>query len=166
MLYLVGLFGIAFVIVLGSLWARGSFGDPDAIQQLESRVSALDQQLDTERSENRRLMRENEDLSTKADDLEAKLNETIKDLEYIEGEAANTEAQADLLRRQSEAELLLIRAQAAMLLDDPALARDLTEQLKQDAVLPYLSEDARTAFDALIAQIEEIELPTEGTEKE
>ena len=109
--YLAGLFGIAFLIVLGSLMMRGSSGgsaeDAARLQALETRVQSMETELGTlteERNtlaeENKELTKTNEDLSMQVYNMERTLLEMAGTNEYIEGEATMSDAEAQLLSKK------------------------------------------------------------------
>ena len=139
--YLVGLFGIAFILVLGSLWLRGS-SDPD----LENRVQTMQEQLDTLAAENRELTTENENLAMQISTLEHNMLEMAGNAEYIEGQASMSDSEAKLLSRKMKAYSLLVQAQNAMLRHDQQTVLELMDQMLEDDTYTYLDSEGLNAY--------------------
>lgn len=174
--YLVGLFDIAFVVVLVSLLMRGvttpggstnpSGESAVQIQELYDRINELEDENSTLLQENEALTKENEALADEVenqqlmmDGLNTMIDELTESLEYVEGSALYTDENAEKLARTMAAYQTLVRAQNAFIDYDEAVLEEAMKDLEDD--LDLLSQEAMNAY---FMVIEYMEQPTLGQE--
>ena len=164
-LYLAGLFGIAFLIVLGSLWARGNNNGPSPediarLQALETRVQAMESQVGSLTEERDALADENKELTAQVENyamqvynLEHAMVEMAGTNEYIEGEAAMFETEAQLLSKKMEAYSLLVKAQNALIDFDRDTLNEAMKALEDKYT--FLDDNAMNAYYTIMEQKEQ-----------
>lgn len=160
--YLVGLFGIAFVVVLISLFLRGgsgqnpvpdSTGEPSAqVQELYDRINALEDENAALKEEKADLEQEILDQQEMMDGLNLMIDEMSNSLEYVEGNQY-VDADAELIARKMNTYELLVKAQAAFIDYDEAELEAAMDELAEN--LDLLSQDAINAYYMVIEYMEQ-----------
>ncbi len=160
--YLVGLFGIAFVVVLISLILKGngsqnptpdSTGEPSAqVQELYDRINALEDENNALKEENAELEQEVLDQQEMMDGLNLMIDEMSNSLEYVEGNQY-VDADAELIARKMNTYELLVKAQAAFIDYDEAVLEAAITELGEN--LDLLSQDAINAYYMVIEYMEQ-----------
>ena len=155
--YLAGLFGIAFLIVLGSLMMRGSNGgsaeDAKRLQELETRVQTLTQERDALSDEIQALTDANDTLSMQMAAMERTMLEMAGTAEYIEGQATMSDTEAQLLSKKMEAYSLLVKAQNALIDFDREVLYETMDALADKYT--YLDDSAMNAYYTIMEQMEQ-----------
>ena len=167
--YLVGLFGIAFVMVLVSLLMRGTApgnntnpsGESSAqIQELYDRINQLEEENEALAQEKQELAEQNDALSDQLTEqeqmmagLSTMVDELTESLEYVEGNALYSGENAELLARTMSAYETLIRAQNAFIDYDEAVLEQAMKDLEDD--LDVLSQEALNAYFMVIEYMEQ-----------
>ena len=167
--YLVGLFGIAFVVVLLSLFLNGNRnntpgGEPspeqiaqiqelnDRINQLEEENAALTAEKNALNKEKETLERDVLDLQVMMDSLNLMIDEMSNSLEYVEGNQY-VDADAEQIARKMSAYETLVKAQAAFIDYDEAELEAAMAELAEN--LDLLSQDAINAYYMVIEYMEQ-----------
>ena len=160
--YLVGLFGIAFVVVLISLFLRGGSGQnpvPDStgepstqVQELYDRINALEDENAALKEEKADLEQEILDQQEMMDGLNLMIDEMSNSLEYVEGNQY-VDADAELIARKMNTYELLVKAQAAFIDYDEAELEAAMDELAEN--LDLLSQDAINAYYMVIEYMEQ-----------
>lgn len=160
--YLVGLFGIAFVVVLISLFLRGnggqnpnpdSTGEPSAqMQELYDRINALEDENAALKEEKADLEQEILDQQEMMDGLNLMIDEMSNSLEYVEGNQY-VDADSEQIARKMNAYELLVKAQAAFIDYDEAVLEETMNELGEH--LDLLSQDAINAYYMVIEYMEQ-----------
>lgn len=176
--YLVGLFGIAFIIVLVSLLLRGNTNpggntNPSnenavQIQELYNRINDLEEENNSLTKTNQELTQENKELAEQIleqqlmmDGLNTMIDELTESLEYVEGNALYQDENAEKLARTMTAYQTLVRAQNAFIDYDEAVLEEAMKDLEDD--LDLLTQEALNAY---FMVIEYMEQPSLGQDKE
>ena len=167
--YLVGLFGIAFVVVLISLLMRGNPGNNSnqptgdesvQIQELYDRINDLE-------AENTALEEEKADLAAEAKLLQGKImeqqemldglkvlnDELSASIEYVEGNALYNDENAERLAKTMAAYQLLVRAQNAYIDGNVDVLDEAMAELENS--LDLLSQEALSAYYMVIEYMEQ-----------
>lgn len=160
--YLVGLFGIAFVVVLISLFLRwdggknpgtDSTGEPSAqMQELYDRINALEEENNALKEVKAELEQEILDQQEMMDGLNLMIDEMSNSLEYVEGNQY-VDADAELIARKMNTYELLVKAQAAFIDYDEAELENAMNELGEN--LDLLSQDAVNAYYMVIEYMEQ-----------
>lgn len=160
--YLVGLFGIAFVVVLISLFLRwdggknsgtDSTGEPSAqMQELYDRINALEEENNALKEVKAELEQEILDQQEMMDGLNLMIDEMSNSLEYVEGNQY-VDADAELIARKMNTYELLVKAQAAFIDYDEAELEAAMAELGEN--LDLLSQDAINAYYMVIEYMEQ-----------
>lgn len=157
--YLAGLFGIAFVVVLLSMFFTpgGSQTPGDGkttaqIQELYSRIQELEQ-------ENAGLQEQNQEFQEQIllqqetmDGLNLMISEMSNSLEYVEGNQI-VNADDEMIARRMKAYETLVKAQAAFIDYDEAVLEAAVKELGEN--LDLLSPDAINAYYMVIEYMEQ-----------
>ncbi len=145
---LAGACGIALLIGLGSLCIRAhKAGEYEAeLQQLEAEYASLS-------ADNEKMNRENEELSLKVYNLEHNLVQMAGSNEYIEGEAALSDAESQILSNKLDAYTLLVQAQEALILADHDALKNIMAELGEKYT--YLDDNAMEAYYTIMEQMEQ-----------
>lgn len=161
--YLVGLFGIAFVVVLISLILKGngnqnpipdSTGDQSAqVQDLYDRINELEDENNTLKAEKEALEQEVLEQQEMMDGLNLMIDEMSNSLEYVEGNNLFADENAEKLARTMAAYETLVRAQAAFIDYDEAVLEAAMAELGEN--LDLLSQDAINAYYMVIEYMEQ-----------
>ena len=152
--YLVGLFGIAFVVVLLSLFLNSGGGKGPGstdstgegmiqTQELNDRIRELEQKNADLQSENRELQKKVLEQQEMMDGLNLMIDEMSNSLEYVESNQY-LDADADLIARKIHAYETLVKAQAAFIHFDEDVLEAAMEELADD--LDLMSQDAINAY--------------------
>ena len=171
-LYLVGLFGIAFVVVLVSLLMKGIPGnnpqvDNSQLEALQAQVQALEAEKEELKTQNEELVKERDDLNILVDDLKeaqeindariSELNALLVDLtystEYLESGSVDANAQVELLLQRIGAYELLIRAQNNYIDYNKTLLESTMKSL--EGQLEHLSQEALSAYYMIMEYMEQ-----------
>ena len=161
--YLVGLFGIAFVVVLISLFLRGDGSStpgtastsPDnaQVQELYDRINQLEDENAALKSENEELKQEVLDQQELMDGLNLMIDEMSNSLEYVEGNSLFSDENTEKLARTMDAYETLVKAQAAFIDYDEAVLQECMDSLAEN--LDLLSQDAINAYYMVIEYMEQ-----------
>lgn len=155
--YLVGLFGIAFVVVLLSLFLNGSGsqnpgstdspnttgGNSAQVQELYDRINELEDKNAELQSENRELQKQVLDQQEMMDGLNLMIDDLSSSLEYVEG-SQYINGDAEQIARKIQAYETLVKAQAAFIDYDEAELEAAMAELGEN--LDLLSQDAINAY--------------------
>ena len=172
--YLAGLFGIAFAVVLLSLFLSGNIGQLPGtgetgtktaqIQELYNRINELESVNREIQTENRDLETRNQELQVQNEELQRQIMEQQEmlhalnvmldnmsvSMEYVEG-SQNADAQLNI--RKLNVYETLVKAQAAFIdYDEEALEAAVAELAEN---LDLLSEDAINAYYMVIEHMEQ-----------
>lgn len=167
--YLVGLFGIAFAIVLFSLFMRGQSGgggsttpigeDSIQIQELYDRINELEEDNQALQEENRVLNATVMEQQEMMDGLNILIDELEESLEYVEESGLYNDENSEKLRRTMDAYETLVIAQNAFIdYDETVLNEAMT---KLEPMLDLLSDEALNAYYMVTEYMEQ---PTLGQE--
>jgi len=154
--YLVGLFGIAFLVVLLSLFLRGgdgqtpstdSTGDNSAqvqqMQELYDRINELEDKNAELQALNRDQQKKILEQQEMMDGLNLMIDELSNSLEYVEG-SQYMDADAQAIARKISAYETLVKAQAAFIDYDEAALEKAMGELGEN--LDLLSQEAINAY--------------------
>ena len=162
--YLVGLFGIAFVVVLLSLFLNGNGGqtpvgsedttgeNTSQMQELYDRINELEDKNLELQAENRDLQKKNLEQQEMMDGLNLMIDELSNSLEYVEG-SQYMDADAEAIARKVAAYDTLVKAQAAFIDYDEAALEAAVAELAEN--LDLLSQDAINAYYMLTEYMEQ-----------
>ena len=162
--YLAGLFGIAFVVVLLSLFLNGNGGQVPAgtddstagntsqMQELYDRINELEEKNVQLQAENRDLQKKNLEQQEMMDGLNLMIDELSNSLEYVEG-SQYMDADAEAIARKVAAYDTLVKAQAAFIDYDEAALEAAVAELAEN--LDLLSQDAINAYYMLTEYMEQ-----------
>ena len=162
--YLVGLFGIAFAVVLLSLFLRGNGGqtpsDPDTtsgeypaqMQELYDRINELEDKNASLQAQNRELQKQVLEQQEMMDGLNLMIDEMSNSLEYVEG-SQYVDADSELIARKINTYETLVKAQAAFIDYDEAELEKAMAELGEN--LDLLSQDAVNAYYMVIEYMEQ-----------
>lgn len=162
--YLVGLFGIAFVVVLLSLFLNSGGGQtpstpdtttgetPIQTQELNDRIRELEEKNLALQAQNRDLEKQVLEQQEMMDGLNLMIDEMSNSLEYVEG-AQYVDADAELIARKMNAYETLVKAQAAFIDYDEAVLENAMAELGEN--LDLLSKDAVNAYYMVIEYMEQ-----------
>ncbi len=145
---LTGAIVIALVIGLGATWMRARNAD-----KIKAELETMEADYASLSSEKDQLSRENEELSMKVYNLEHNLVEIAGNNEYIEGEAAGSDAEAKVLAEKLEAYTLLVQAQSAMISGDRDSAKTTLDKLSEK--YNQLDDTAMDAYYTIKEQLEQ-----------
>ncbi len=166
--YLVGLFGIAFVIVLASLIMRSqSIPNADEVNSLTLQVDQMNEQMVQLQQEKEALSQENEELKAEnqaltdkvseqqimMDGLNVLIDELSQSLEYQESNALYNDGNAEKLAATMNAYQTLVRAQNALIVEDVTVLRQAMAELEEQ--LELLSSEALNAYYMVIEYMEQ-----------
>lgn len=159
--YLVGLFGIAFVVVLCSLFLKGkpagngesSTVDSAQIQELYDRINALEEENTYLKAENEELTAEVMEQQEMMDGLNLMIDELSNSLEYVEGNALYADENAEELARTMTAYQTLVRAQNAFIDYNEEVLEQAMADLEEN--LDVLSNEALNAYYMVIEYMEQ-----------
>lgn len=159
--YLVGLFGIAFVMVLCSLFLKGqpagngetSTVDSTQIQELYDRINELEEENTSLKAENEELTAQVMEQQEMMDGLNLMIDELTNSLEYVEGNALYSDENAELLARTMTAYQTLVRAQNAFIDYDEEVLEQAMAELEDN--LDVLSNEALNAYYMVIEYMEQ-----------
>lgn len=168
--YLAGLFGIAFIVVLISLFFRGNPGNPSSttpagedaaqVQELYDRINALEEENNELKAEKATLETENQELLDELmeqqemmDNLKILNDELSASIEYVEGSALYSDENSELRAKTMKAYELLTRAQNAFIdYNEEVLNASL---LELEEYLDLLSQEALNAYFMVIEYMEQ-----------
>lgn len=153
-MYMIGLFGIAFLIVLGSLMANHPSSDEaKRIQSLQAQLDGVNAECNNLRDEKNELLVDNEELQIQIDKLSQDLLEMAGSAEYIEGEAAMSDREAQLMQKKLEVYGLIMKAQTAVIqFDQKSLDKALAE-LEEN--IDYMDENALNTYYTIMEFVEQ-----------
>lgn len=143
--YLVGLFGIALVIVLASLWINGqknpNAGTPGAtsaeVQELYDRINVLE--------------KENKEYEAIVDSLNTMIDDLNNNLEYAEKSSFYNEDSQEY-KRAMQAYQLLVRAQNALITRDGDAIEEAVKELEN--MLDVLDDEGKNAYYMVVEYME------------
>ena len=161
--YLVGLFGIAFVVVLLSLFLNGngrqnpgttdSTGENSAqTQELYDRINELEDKNADLQAQNRELQKQVLEQQEMMDGLNLMIDEMSNSLEYVEG-SQYMDADAEQIARKIHVYETLVRAQAAFIDYDEEVLEAAMAEVGEN--LDLLSQDAVNAYYMVIEYMEQ-----------
>lgn len=159
--YLVGLFGIAFVVVLLSLFLRGQTNDPSGtdpaensiqIQELYDRINELEEENESLKTENEELTAELMEKQEMMDNLNIMIDELSNSLEYTENAQFYTEDN-EKYQRTLTAYKTLVRAQNAFIDYDEEVLETAMKEL--ESMLDVLSDEGKNAYYMVIEYMEQ-----------
>lgn len=159
--YLAGLFGIAFLVVLLSLFLRGQSQEPGSttpadnsvqIQELYDRINQLESEKAELEQEKESLAAEILDQQEMMDNLNIMINELSNSLEYTENNQFYSE-DSQLYRDTLEAYKLLVRAQNAFIDYDEEVLESTMKEL--ETKLNVLSDEGKNAYYMVIEYMEQ-----------
>lgn len=161
-LYLVGLFGIAFLVVLMSLLLRGGepggnptvpAEDPAQLQELYDRINELEDELALEKAANEELTEDFREQQEMMENLKILNDELSASIEYVEGNSLYTDENSEKLAKTMRAYELLTRAQNAFIhYNEEVLNATMTEL---EDYMDLLSQEALNAYYMVIEYMEQ-----------
>ena len=170
-IYLVGLFGIAFIIVLVSLLMKGVPGNNQVsnaqVEALQAQIQALETEKQNLQNENKTLIDEKEALSSEVETLKSvqeesdlkiyELNCLLVELtnasEYVESASTDANAQIEMLLQRIAAYETLVKAQNKFIDYDETLLEEAMKALESQ--LGHLSADAVNAYYMILEYMEQ-----------
>lgn len=149
--YLVGLFGIALVIVLASLLINGNRNQNPADPSTTSQVQELYDNINELEAENAELTKQNYEYEAMVDGLNTMIDDLNENLEHAE-ENNFYSADSEQYKRAMQAYQLLVRAQNALIVKDGDAIEAAVKEL--EPMLDVLDDEGKNAYYMVVEYME------------
>lgn len=149
--YLVGLFGIALVIVLASLLINGNRNQNPADPSTTSQVQELYDKINQLEEENAELTKQNYEYESMVDGLNTMIDDLNENLEHAE-ENNFYSADSEQYKRAMQAYQLLVQAQNALIIKDGDAIEAAVKEL--EPMLDVLDDEGKNAYYMVVEYME------------